>query len=285
MITYRALAHVFAVNCDHDGLSRYIAEVFSPLRAPAKAGDRVTTYDVRVNATNGHVHRLLMDGSPIVASHRPDRPYAHLLHQINARAITDSAVEATLLHASAALSPLGALLFTAPMESGKSTLVTGLTRRGWGYITDEIVAIDADLDLRPFRRSVSLDPGSWPLFPDLRPAIDPSITPYLPPQWQVHPEHIGDIATGRLPVAGVVLPRYVPRSRTRLHRMDPVEALRDVLACCFTFPEHTERDLDVLAGLVDRVPCFSLTTGDLASACTAVMGTFSPSTAHTSTAP
>lgn len=284
MTTYRALAHQFTVTCNHAGLAEHIADVFSCLFAPADAGAHVSAYDLRIAPQDDHAHRLLIDGAPIVTSRRPDRPYAHLLHQINARAIADSGAGATLLHASAALSPLGVLLLPAPMESGKSTLVTGLIRRGWEYVTDEIAAIGGDLDLRTYPRSVSLDPGSWHLFPDLRPDIHPSIVRYLPPQWQVHPERIGRIATGPLTVAGVVLPSYIPASRTRLRGLDPVEALRDLLACCFTFPEHTERDLDVLADLVDRVPCFSLSSGDLASGCSVVMEAFGTSTVRTDTA-
>ena len=46
------------------------------------------------------------------------------------------------LHAGAAAREGRALLFLGPSRSGKSTLVTELTRTGWHYLSDEVAPVD-----------------------------------------------------------------------------------------------------------------------------------------------
>ncbi len=58
---------------------------------------------------------------------------------------------ATVIHASAALGPRGALLFAADSGTGKSTLAAALAARGWRALADDCCAIeDGRLHPLPF---------------------------------------------------------------------------------------------------------------------------------------
>ena len=60
------------------------------------------------------------------------------------------------------------------MESGKTTLTTGLVRAGFCYLTDEAVSFDWETGvIEPFPKPLSIDPGSWFLFPELEPPPPP----------------------------------------------------------------------------------------------------------------
>jgi hypothetical protein len=268
--TFAALDHRFELRCDHQILDGHLRRILSPLadddfRGPAPA------YEVRVTDGPG-TFALLFAGEAVTVSADPSRPVAHLLHHVNATAIAASRSR-TLLHAAAAAAPGGAVLLPAAMEAGKSTLVTGLARRGLAYLSDEIAAIDpATRYLHPFPRAISLDPGAWSVFPDLAPEVDPQLEPFLPPQWQVPPDRIGPVATRPVAVAAVVSHRYERDATTQLVELEPVECLRRLLECDFTLCDHEERDVRLLARLVDGSRCLELVVGDLDEACDLVIG-------------
>lgn len=276
MTTYHALEHRFRLDVDDVRLRRYVEDVFAPLAARAVGDANASTYTLRVGTESANTFELYADDTCVVTSLDPTRPLAHLLNHVNVTAIERSSGN-TLLHAAAASSTDGAVIFPAAMEAGKSTLVAGLTRAGWSYITDEVVAIDpVDRLVRPYPRSISLDPGSWPLFRDVAPHVDPAIEPFLPRQWQVPPTWLGSVQAGPIPITAIVTHAYVEDSETILEELDPVECLRRILACCFTLPQHAERDLTTLAALIDLVPCYFLQVGDLEGACRELTSEFEP---------
>ena len=275
MTAYAALDHRFRVVCDHPALATRIAEVLAPLRQepPRQAPPRQAplddggTYRLRVDRPVPGPFELWFDDDLVVRSSRPSRPYAHLLQHINRAANRRTAPNATVLHSAAAISASGPVLFPAPMEAGKSTLVAGLLLRGWPYLTDELVAIDpATGRLRTFPRAISLDRGSWPLFPGLRPDIDPAIRHLLPAQWQVVPPSATGPGVDAGPPGVIVSHRYDPGATTRLAELDPVDCLGRLIRCCFSFDANAARDLEVLAATIDHTPCFELTVGGLTRA-------------------
>jgi hypothetical protein len=78
------------------------------------------------------------------------------------------------------------VILPGDMEVGKTTLVTGLLQAGADYLSDEAVGVGlTDTDLRGYAKALSLDPGSWPLFPSLEPVVPETVKPFLPHQWQV----------------------------------------------------------------------------------------------------
>lgn len=266
MTSFAALEHRFRVRCDHPGVAERLRTVLEPLASDAD-DDAVVSYELIVDRSGRGPFELWRDDELVVSSERPPLPYAHLLQQINHHANLLTAHTSTVLHSAAAIGRDGPILLPAPMESGKSTLVTEMVLNGWAYLTDELVALAPETcRVRAFPRSISLDRGSWPLFPQLEPHVDAATRRRMPAQWQVPPSTIGRIGTGgRLPAA-IVTHGYDPTRPTELTELDPVECLRRLIRCCFSFDGHVERDLGVLAALIDRTPCFELTVGTLRSA-------------------
>jgi hypothetical protein len=275
---YAALEHRFTLRCDHPWLRRHLAAVHAALAVrPADAADRTAAgcYDLRVRG--GPPYVLTYRGEVVVSSHEPAAPYAHLLHHVNRSAIEVSGRRRTILHAAAVAGAGGAILLPARSGRGKSTLVAGLARRGWAYVTDELVAVHADAQqVEAYPRSISLDDGAWRLFPDLAPDIPSEAARFVPHQWQVAPDTLGRVVNDAVMPAAVVLHRHEPGTASTLREHEPVEVLRDLLGCSLTLATHTERDLRTLAALVDRSPCFELVVGELDAACWLLEQRFGP---------
>ncbi len=83
------------------------------------------------------------------------------------------------------------MLLVAPEDHGKTTLTAALVRDGFGYLSDEVAAIDPDsLVVRAYPKSLSLDPGSWAVHAALAPKVPVSVSAFATSQWQIPAEDI-----------------------------------------------------------------------------------------------
>ena len=160
-----------------------------------------------------------------------------------------------------------ACVLPADPESGKTTLTTGLVRAGYSYLTDEAVSFDWNtIEIEPFPKPLSIDPGSQHLFPELRPPLLDERDG--PTQWQVPPSVIRDDAIGGPCRARyVIFPKYVEHAKTRLEPVSRAEALVEMAKNTFRFREHPRRGLDALSRVIREVECARLIVGDLDDAC------------------
>jgi hypothetical protein len=77
------------------------------------------------------------------------------------------------MHAGVVSAPSGLIVMPGHSGLGKTTLVAALVRAGFGYVSDEALAIDRDtLIATPFPRPLALAGDVWPLF-----AVDRDIGP------------------------------------------------------------------------------------------------------------
>jgi hypothetical protein len=104
--------------------------------------------------------RLCRDGHILYTGTDAALVTAWLLYDVNQQAVRTTG--GTIVHAAVA-SPddIGAWLLPGASEQGKSTLVAGLVRAGWTYLSDEYAAFTSDGLIRPYPRAIALDPGSW----------------------------------------------------------------------------------------------------------------------------
>ena len=73
-----------------------------------------------------------------------------------------------LLHAGVVVRGPHCLVLPGRAEAGKSTLVAGLVRAGWGYGSDELALLSfTDERLKPYQRPISIDVGAYDIFPEL----------------------------------------------------------------------------------------------------------------------
>ena len=207
----------------------------------------------------------LGDGAPFSVGSRL-AAVLRALGEVNNAAVA-SAPRDLVLHAGAVGDASGVVLLPAGSNHGKSTLTTALVRAGFGYLTDEAAAVADGLVVRPFPKAIALDPGSFPLFPDLAPPEEPDglERALACREWHVAPDAVGATApTG--PARVVVCPHWRPGSTTRLHRSDPTEALHLLIGEAFDFRRGGQVVFERLVGLVARIPVYRLGYSDLREA-------------------
>lgn len=258
----------FQVRTDSSAIAEELERCLDPLLT-----DHAPEVEYVLTVPTGDVTGCLRLGDEVLYQ-SPARSllYARLLWHINLSAVAASQRH-VLLHAAAAADQDGrAVILCAPMESGKTTLVAGLVRSGLRYLTDETVALRTeDRSIVAYPKALSLDPGSWTLFPDLRPESTPDSADLHALQWQVpatkiRPDAVAPVAQPSI----VVLPRYVAGSTTKLEPVTPGAALVEVLQQTFRIEEHRRRDMEVLAATLGACACYRLEVGDLTDAVLAV---------------
>ncbi len=179
----------------------------------------------------------------------------HLNQQIVARC--DGSVA---LHAGAISGATGAAIFPGVSNAGKSTLVAGLVRSGYGYLSDEIAMLDPEtFTVAPIPKALAFDPGSFAVFPDAEPTVAPPFAFGLARKWHVDPEvlgHVGEPGTVRI----IVAPQYSPSATPALERLTEREALDVLIGSAFRLDAS---GFAYLATLATTVPAYRLTSGDL----------------------
>ena len=94
-------------------------------------------------------------------------------------------------------------IISGPSGAGKTTFTAALVRAGFGYLTDEALAIDPVTGLlQPYPKALAIKRGSWELLDDLRPPP----TDLSPRVWHVAPRDIRpDAVAGPTPPSLVLL--------------------------------------------------------------------------------
>ena len=176
------------------------------------------------------------------------------------------------MHAAVAERDGGAVLLTGDQEAGKSTLVAGLVERGSGYLTDEAAAVRRDSNLvEPYAKPLSIDPGSWGLLSNLRPANLTGSDEEWDHQWQVPADSIRPGAfAGAAPLRLVVDVQYRAGAPTTFRRLSRARMLVLLMSRCFATQGRLPEALTSLADAIRSVGCYALESGDLGEMCDAV---------------
>lgn len=160
------------------------------------------------------------------------------------------------------------VLLPGEAESGKSTLVAGLVRAGWAYISDELASIDPATGLvHPYTRPISIDVGAYSVFPELAAAYGADAE-----QWHVDPDHLRSGAAVDRPVrpTHVVFNRYVSDEPTELAELAGVEVVRRLLENSVRLATIGSTGFDVIVDTALSVQAAELTSGNLAEQIEAV---------------
>jgi hypothetical protein len=266
----------WSIRTTDDAVTEYLRSLFAPME---DLGWRGPVAVVSLIAPGpGRVGAVYRDDEYIGSSHSPARLLGHLIWAINRLVIQPSRTE-VVLHAAAAATPYGdAIVLPAPMESGKTTLVTGLLDRGLTYLTDEAALIDDEFRVWGYRKPLSIDPGSWGVLAHHRPVVPPVIDPYHEDQWQVAAATFAPTSSSAT-MASIVLPRYERGAEATLCALEPAEAVRRLVECTFGPKDATLSlpQMSKLARFASSVPVYDLTAGQLDEACAAVLSTLGPS--------
>jgi hypothetical protein len=265
--SFDALGFAFGVEADDPRLTSYVECLYASFPDPGHAPHR---YRLRDGAAEDARSELWFDDERIAEADVTEKLVSTLVHDLNRRALDGS--HHLILHAGGIEHHGVGVVFPGAMETGKTTLAAGLVRAGFGYLTDEGVAIDRDsMRIHPYPKPLSVDPGAWPLLPELEPSADLATDAYKADQWQVPPEDIRADALGRsCSISVIVFPAYKSGAETSVEPLGRAEALVELAKNTYKFDVQGAAALDVLAEVVRPAACYRLTSGDLKAAVDAV---------------
>lgn len=159
---------------DADDLA-LIEELLSDVPTPG-SGPTLDDFEV-LREQNGGETTWRMTG-PRIDGPPSDSIIAVLVRLISAInvATLDSDPGALHLHAGAVERDGDLVLVVAARDTGKTTTVAHLVKRGWTFLTDEMVRVaDNATDVRGFPKPLSLKPGGWQLVEHLEPHLIPPL--------------------------------------------------------------------------------------------------------------
>jgi hypothetical protein len=156
----------------------------------------------------------------------------------------------------------------APPDHGKSTLVAGLVRDGFAFLSDEAAALDpSDGTVHPFPRPVMLSDASLATLP-VSADVPMSSATVAAPQGRrlgldgLRPDALGEPA----PVGLIVAPTYRPRSSTVLEAWPRADALELLVEQSFNLEAFGAAGVQLLGDVVRGADCYRLNVSDLPGA-------------------
>lgn len=268
---YRALNHTFELCTNaRDTFQPRLERQLAPLRCTElTTAEHVYRIEDRAEPLSGRY--AVFDNDTLVTTSPSRFVAAGTIHWLaNQGAVTSADTGVVQLHAGGVQRGGATLALPAPMDSGKSTTIAGLIRRGYGYLTDEIVELMPGGQIqRSYPKALSLDRSSVDLLGGMP---EPFSGAAREPQWHVPASWLGAPAELTLPttLAAIIFPIYTPGSPARVLPMSPGEAVVLLMESTFRFPDRSAACLPVLTDLAEQVPAFRLLIDDLDEGVTAV---------------
>jgi hypothetical protein len=265
--SYRMLAYPFRVVAPRP-LAAFLRRFLAPFEADAGPGAAV--YELREEPGADKPWVMDLDGECLHRGRTPERILEFALWDANTKAI-GSSHGCLAIHAAAASLDGSAVVLPAPPDSGKSTLVAGLTRAGFAYLTDEAALIDpADGRVRPFPRSLWLARGSLEAVFGKEAS---SMRWATGRQFHVRPRDLRPRAIGRASrVRLVVAPRFEPGAATTLEPVCRAEGVMILAENAFHLERFGGAGIELLGRVVENASCYRLRFGDLDEAVTTIRG-------------
>ena len=259
--TYDMLGVAVRVEVPDDAAGARIGE----LLRDAPTTDRPPVHVLRLEQGADGMRTLSQDGEVVRPDMEPPMSVSVLLWAVHQAAMrTDRFV---VLHAGCvALGGRGYLL-PGEREVGKSTLVTGLVRDGFSYLSDELGAISLEDNLLyPHARPIGLDPGSFPSFQELEPRTTADFADDR--RWHLRADDVRPGSRSEpVPPAAVVFPRYVPGTEPAIEPVRRPEALWLLGRSAVNLDVLGRRGFTTLGDIAASIPAYRLTSGSLEDAC------------------
>jgi hypothetical protein len=278
----RGLSFRFGVRCDDVRLGALIDGLFAGLHEPDGAPVE-QWYSLTATASGVDTFDVRRGDVALACGQRGGDAVGWIVWDVNRSAATASGAH-LLFHAGALEADGAALLLPGTSGSGKSTLTAGLvTRAGFGYLTDELVALDlGNGRLLPYAKPITVKQGSFEVVPELHPdhRSEPGAASWAGDEWQVAVGGTGAERIGHpCPLRWVVVPRYVPGASTALTPLSDTEAFLTLALHAVNLLPHGAAGSAALGRMVADASCFTLTMSDLDEACALVQGLVTATTA------
>ncbi len=276
-VPFRALSYCFTVQAGPE-LASTVGYVLAGLRVPDER------WAARSWPQEQHVERWVLgrddEGNAYVrrgtellyAAEEAGDVLDHFLWAVNQRVI-ERARDFFLVHAAVLSLPgQGAVLLPGEAGAGKSSLTVALARAGFGYLSDELAAIDpVTRRVHPYSKALTLKAGSYDLFPDLLAAAPPA-----PPGARQRHLTAADLGTALVTepqsVRAVVFPQYSADAEGGLSWavLSPGQAALRLARQGLSVELYGARSLPVLRDLALSATGAAMVHSDLDAAVTAV---------------
>jgi hypothetical protein len=274
---YRVLSHSFSVRWNGSLTADHIEYVWGGFAVPSHAGQPRASRNgdslyslIDLGPEAARRYRLLLGDQQLISSPRSDDVLAHLLLQI-LRRMHEQTRDFLLIHAGSVVTPGGeGILLPAGSGFGKTTLVAGLIKAGFGFLSDEVGVIDHDNRvIRPYPRAMNFKEPLSSLFPDLdRSADAPSKARsdgYLRAE-EIRPQ----VMANPCPVRFVIAPRYREGKPTQVTPLGPAAIVKELWTNAVNAHLYGARAVPILADVARAAKGYRLISGDLDQAVQAV---------------
>jgi hypothetical protein len=263
--SYRALSYDFRVRTNLPRAGVLLNRLLAPFRAAPSDG--VATYDLVHTKADRFPYSLYLDGARLQQVESPSSMLDFVLANVTIQAV-ELMEDFVALHAGAAAWGGRGIIFPGAPDAGKTTLVAGLTRVGFAYLSDEAALIDPLTgQLHPFPRALAMDSGSIDAISDLRGKLPPDHDQFMRHRYYVAPDDLRPGAVGRpCRVQYVIAPRYEAGAETVLEPMSRAEALMMLAENSFNFLRFGSVAFESLRQAMEGVKCYRLRTGSLEEA-------------------
>jgi hypothetical protein len=266
--SYRALEYAFRIRTPLPRLAAVVDDLLSPFRSEDVNGARAYTLTQR---QSDGLFALWLDGQCLDETATAGGLVHSLLWEVHKQAVA-SAREVLALHAGAVAWRGAGVVLPGTTGSGKTTLVTGLIKAGFSYLSDEAALIEPQTGwLHPFPKSLTLRPESLRLLPELTEKLAPELAWTTRLRYHLSADAVrADALGGPCIVRYVITPTYTPGSQVRLVPVSRAQTLVDLSRNAFNLHLFGRVGVAVLADVVRGAECFHMQVGDLESAVDAV---------------
>jgi hypothetical protein len=157
------------------------------------------------------------------------------------------------LHAAGVVRDGNAVLISGPSGSGKSALATRLIGHGFDYLGDDVLPLDPQTGrVHPFpvTPAVRSGPSHCMLAVEARRLPRPDVV-----------VRRTRVATGPMPVAAIVFPRFAP-GPSRAQPEPPARVALELLRQCLDFERHRAAAVLAISALAGAAPAWSVSFAD-----------------------
>jgi hypothetical protein len=250
---FRSLDLVFTLDATDPTLRAVLHDLFDGQSSTDAAE---VAFSIASEPTGAFVVRV--DGEAVLTTSIGSLACAHLLWEINRRAVERSRAGRLLLHASAVQAMGRAALFSGPSGCGKSTIAAALVAAGLDYLTDDVVAIDGvDGAVVPYPKPIGLSPN---VARDILGAVPDGAAwhRFMGEEWYVTPAMLGGRSGPAAPPRLIVFPTYAANGNDLLLPVSRAEALVQLAENSFNFTELAPRSVDVLGRTLRECACYRI---------------------------
>ncbi len=260
--------HTVEVRCDPPELLEAFERLLRDFSSDENGARRV--YEIRSQG-NGEPPGFVLDrdGRRVRSARWPDGLVDIVLWEIFQDALRDE-VGSVAIHAGAVSYRGRGIVFPAPMNEGKTTLVGALVCAGFDYLSDEAALIDLGGTLLPFPKPLTFEPGSYDLLPELRALTQTD--PGLRRRHVVADELRAGSAGTSCEIGWVVPFSRREGGRATLEPLTRGDALAALAKNSFNLHRLGARGIDTLGSVVRGARALHLEVGDLQDAVEAILG-------------